>query len=27
VVRNAPWLDDATRRSILHDSAAAFLGK
>ena len=26
VVRNANWLDDATRRSILHDAAASFLG-
>jgi aminocarboxymuconate-semialdehyde decarboxylase len=26
VVRAAPWLDDATRASILHGAAAAFLG-
>jgi aminocarboxymuconate-semialdehyde decarboxylase len=26
VVRHAPWLDAETRASILHGSAAAFLG-
>jgi aminocarboxymuconate-semialdehyde decarboxylase len=26
IVRAAPWLDEETRASILHGSAAAFLG-